>query len=245
MTCLFVGNLIKAASEVKLTSVFKHFGKCEVELKGPYAFIEYEDQEDAKNALKELNKTNLKGVNGLAKARIEFSKKKRGNGKLENNEVSVEEYDDMFSDHSDEDIINKNMNSNLKQSEERKETFKNSDTTGKSFREHKNKERHFDDKGHDEEISVKKRNMCFICKLPGHFAKDCILTKDSCFECGEKGHIAKECQAGVREAKLLTENRVKAILSQQSAFKFISPAVRIKNIVNYLNSNKSDNNIIL
>ncbi len=84
------------------------------------------------------------------------------------------------------------------------------------------------------QFSSKKRNVCFICKLPGHFAKDCILTKESCYECGEKGHIAKECQGGVREAKALTENRVKAIFSQQSAFKFISVGMRIKNIVGYL-----------
>ena len=80
------------------------------------------------------------------------------------------------------------------------------------------------------------RNVCFICKLPGHFAKDCILTKDSCYECGEKGHLAKECKNGVREAKTLTENRVKAILSQQNTYKFITPGDKLRNIINYLNN---------
>jgi hypothetical protein len=33
MTCLFVGNLIKAVNETKLQNVFKIYGKCETELK--------------------------------------------------------------------------------------------------------------------------------------------------------------------------------------------------------------------
>lgn len=33
MTCLFVGNLIKAVSEGKLHGVFKNYGKCITELK--------------------------------------------------------------------------------------------------------------------------------------------------------------------------------------------------------------------
>lgn len=81
---------------------------------------------------------------------------------------------------------------------------------------------------------MKKKNVCFICKLPGHFAKDCILTKDSCYECGEKGHIAKECNVPVREAKMLTKNRVKAIFSQQSAYKYTSPRVKLDNVINFL-----------
>ena len=66
------------------------------------------------------------------------------------------------------------------------------------------------------------KNICFICKLPGHFAKECVLTKDICYECGYKGHMAKECQAGVREAKNLNYNRVKAIFSQQSSYKYLT-----------------------
>jgi hypothetical protein len=210
MTCLFVGNLIKAASETKLTSVFRSYGKCTVELKGPYAFIEYDEAEDAKNAIKELNKTNLKGVNGVAKARIEFAKKKKGNGKLEANDISVDEYEDVFSDHSE---------------------------SGENQKKYENFEKSKQFEADDNNIP-RKKNVCFICKLPGHFAKDCILTKESCYECGEKGHIAKECQAGIREAKILTENRVKAINSQQSAYKYVSPSSRIKNIVAFLSKNK-------
>ena len=45
--------------------------------------------------------------------------------------------------------------------------------------------------------NLRANNICFICKLPGHYAKECVLTRDTCYECGIKGHMAKECQAGV------------------------------------------------
>jgi hypothetical protein len=49
--------------------------------------------------------------------------------------------------------------------------------------------------------------------------------------------MAKECQAGVRQAKSLNYNRVKAIFSQQSSFKFLSHKQKF-NI--YINSIKND-----
>jgi hypothetical protein len=248
-----VGNLIKATNESKLTAVFRQYGKCEVELKGPYAFIEYEEPDDAKEALQDLNKTNLKGANGMARARIEFAKKKRGKGKLEENDISIGEYEDVFSDHSEEgsrkNILNINSIIPIPIQTPSEKVRERSRSRKRDTKENKNKERQLDDISKDDEnlnpnlnnlnassTSSKKRNVCFVCKLPGHFAKECVLTKESCYECGEKGHIAKECHAGVREAKILTENRVKAILSQQSAFKYISPIMKIKNIVNHLKS---------
>lgn len=193
MTCLFIGNLIKHINEPKLIAIFKQYGICNVDIKGPYAFVEYENEKDAVLALKDLNKTTIKGANGPARVRIEFSKKKKGNGKLEENDHT--HLDENFSEHSEKTHSNININ----------------------------------DDDH------KRKNVCFICKLPGHFAKECILTKDSCYECGEKGHIAKECQAGIREACLFTENRAKAIASQQSSFRYLTSGQRIKNIVNYFN----------
>jgi hypothetical protein len=226
MTCLFIGNLIKATNESKLTSIFKQFGKCDVELKGPYAFVEYDNFDDAKEALKELNNTNLKGANGMARARIEFAKKKRGKGRLEENEISIDDYEDVFSDHSDDNISLSKKNINAV-----------NDVNSNSLNNLTEKVEE------DNFTSTKKRNVCFVCKLPGHFAKECALTKESCYECGEKGHIAKECHAGVREAKILTENRVKAIHSQQSAYKYITPIMKIKNIVKFIKS-KSDANSV-
>jgi hypothetical protein len=184
-----------------------------------------------------LNRTNLKGVNGAAKARIEFAYKRKKNDKLENNEISFADDEDVFSDHSEEKV-DKKLNRNVSVSNDRsiiKDKKEKINYIKEKFDiiNDKNIKKYVDDQDDDGSHS-KRKNVCFICKLPGHFAKDCILTKESCYECGEKGHIAKECQGGVREAKILTENRVKAIFSQQSAFKFISVGGRIKNIINYL-----------
>ena len=85
-----------------------------------------------------MNKTNLKGVNGLAKARIEVSHKKKKDGKYDEKDYN-EEYENVMDDKSVGSIEHK--------------TYK---------------------------------NVCFICHLPGHFAKDCILTKEMCYECGER-----------------------------------------------------------
>lgn len=199
MTSLFVGNLSKNISESKLVKIFKKIGPCKVDFKtskGPYAFVEYDYFDDAKKALKELNKTNLQGANGTSLVRIEMSKKKT---EEQLRSDSVESY--------------KNKNEVVK---EAKTNFKDNNTS----------------------VLNAKSNVCFVCKLPGHIAKDCLLTKEMCYECGEKGHIAKECKERVREAKVLTLNRVKAIRSQQSNFKFISPADKINNLLNHLRENK-------
>ena len=102
---------------------------------------------------------------------------------------------------------------------------------------YRNYESRYDKKEERKESPIRSNNVCFICKLPGHFAKECVLTRDSCYECGEKGHMAKECQAGIRDAKVLTYNRVKAIFSQQSSFRFLSSKQRILNVINYFKNN--------
>lgn len=138
-------------------------------------------------------------INGAHRVRIEYSHKKKETetGKLQDNEIILDESAYFSSD------------------DDKEEDIKIKEGT-KNFKE-------------------KTKNICFICKLPGHFAKDCILTKESCYECGGKGHLAKECKQNVREAKELTENRVKAILSQQTNFKFINSASKLKNIIKMLN----------
>jgi hypothetical protein len=160
--------------------------------------------------LKELNKTTLKGANGIARARIEFSYKRKKNDKLEHNEIELKqkESDLELHDNSDNDV------------EETKPNVAPQYGSGK--------------------LTEFPKSNCFICKLPGHFAKDCVLTRDSCYECGEKGHLAKECKNGVREAKTLTENRMKAILSQQNTYKFMSAGTKIRNMINYINKNMSN-----
>jgi hypothetical protein len=71
--------------------------------KGPYAFVEYDEPEDAKIALKELNRSTLKGANGHTKARIEFAYKRKKNDKLEENDIRIDEDEDVFSDNSEAD----------------------------------------------------------------------------------------------------------------------------------------------
>ena len=181
-------------------------------IQGPYAFAEYDKKEDAVKALKELNKTNLRGANGTARARIEFSYKRKKNDKLEHNEIEFKEKESDIELHDDSE----------NEEEETKPVLTiNTQNSSAKLTDHP-------------------KSNCFICKLPGHFAKDCVLTRDSCYECGEKGHLAKECNNGVREAKTLTENRMKAILSQQNTYKFISTGTKMRNIINYINNNMSD-----
>ncbi|KAK9766589.1 hypothetical protein K7432_004247 [Basidiobolus ranarum] len=39
--------------------------------------------------------------------------------------------------------------------------------------------------------SGKKGQVCYICKEPGHLARDCTVLK--CFICGEEGHTSRDC----------------------------------------------------
>jgi hypothetical protein len=43
----------------------------------------------------------------------------------------------------------------------------------------------------------------------------------------------------VREAKALTESRVRAIASQQSVYKYINTGMKMNNVINYLQNNIS------
>jgi hypothetical protein len=100
--------------------------------------------------LRELNKTNLKGINGLAKARIEISYKQ---------------------------LKKENKYDNINAVESEDEKYKTDDNIPS------------DDDIKDKENIINRtsnKNVCFICHLPGHFAKDCILTKEMCYECGER-----------------------------------------------------------
>lgn len=72
---LFVGNLYINIKESELKEVFGKFGRCQVDLKKKYAFIDFDDPEGAKQAILNLHNTNLDGYSDR-KCNIEWSNKK-------------------------------------------------------------------------------------------------------------------------------------------------------------------------
>ena len=70
---LFVGNVSKYARESELVKEFDNFGKCNVDVKGKYAFVDYDHESDAEEAMNKLSGQEFSGL----KINIEWSKKSR------------------------------------------------------------------------------------------------------------------------------------------------------------------------
>lgn len=51
---LFCGNISQSVSPSEIEGTFRKYGSCTVDLKRGFAFIDYEDERDAEDALKEL-----------------------------------------------------------------------------------------------------------------------------------------------------------------------------------------------
>ena len=231
MSYLFVGNLSKNVNEDVLHKLFSKIGLCAVELKGPYAFVRYCTVEESSKAINKYNNTNLEGINGYNKARVEFSKKSPIDDFLAG-KVSIQNN----LNHNSKNI---NLDENIENDySPRKNSYHRNEDRDKKNNRSNNKDEYNNNFNRNIQNSIRANNVCFICKLPGHFAKECVLTKDTCYECGIKGHMAKECQAGIREAKALNYNRVKAVFSQQSSYKYLTHKQKFNIYSNFLKNNK-------
>ena len=235
MSYLFVGNLSKNVTEKNLHILFSKCGLCAVELKGPYAFVRYTNAEESSKAISRFNHTNLEGLNGFNKARVEFSKKSAIDDFLAEKVVIQNNLNNIMPKNIN---IDENMENDY--SVRNNSFHKNDDRNQKNHNRNMNKDDYNNKnyiRNNQNQSNIRANNICFICKLPGHFAKECVLTKDTCYECGIKGHMAKECQAGVRDAKALNYNRVKAVFSQQSCYKYLTHKQKFNLYSNYLKNN--------
>ena len=230
MSYLFVGNLSKNVNEDVLHKLFSKIGLCAVELKGPYAFVRYCTVEESSKAINKYNNTNLEGINGYNKARVEFSKKSPIDDFLAG-KVSIQ-------NNLNHNSININLDENIENEySSRKNSYHRNEERNKKNNRSNNKDEYNNNLNRNNQDNIRANNVCFICKLPGHFAKECVLTKDTCYECGIKGHMAKECQAGIRGAKALNYNRFKAVFSQQSSYKYLTHKQKFNIFSNFLKNN--------
>ena len=230
MSYLFVGNLSKNVTEKALHNLFSKCGLCAVELKGPYAFVRYQTAEESSKAIAKFNHTNLDGINGYNKARVEFSKKSAIDDFLAEKVISQNNINNISK------TISLDENNENEYPGRKNSYHRNEERERKNNNKNNNKEE-YNNINRNNQNNVRANNVCFICKLPGHFAKECVLTRDICYECGVKGHMAKECQAGVRDAKNLNYNRVKAIFSQQSSYKYLTHKQRFNLYKDFLINN--------
>eukprot|EP00830_Metopus_es_P013295 TRINITY_DN320_c0_g3_i1.p1 TRINITY_DN320_c0_g3~~TRINITY_DN320_c0_g3_i1.p1 ORF type:complete len:291 (+),score=58.78 TRINITY_DN320_c0_g3_i1:11-883(+) len=70
---LFVGNISRNVKTKDLEEDFEKLGKCRVNHKGSFAFVEYDDEKCAEEAIKELHDKDMGGLH----IRVEWSKKSR------------------------------------------------------------------------------------------------------------------------------------------------------------------------
>merc|ERR1712194_383816 len=68
---LFVGNISKNVSISKLEDEFEKFGRCEITPRGSYAFIVFDDDKSAEEAMEQLQGLTLGGLS----IGIEWSKR--------------------------------------------------------------------------------------------------------------------------------------------------------------------------
>eukprot|EP00181_Compsopogon_caeruleus_P002690 CAMPEP_0184679680 /NCGR_PEP_ID=MMETSP0312-20130426/2520_1 /TAXON_ID=31354 /ORGANISM="Compsopogon coeruleus, Strain SAG 36.94" /LENGTH=71 /DNA_ID=CAMNT_0027129275 /DNA_START=181 /DNA_END=393 /DNA_ORIENTATION=- len=59
---LFVGGLSQHVPERELEGMFRKFGYCRVDVKRGFAFVDYDDERDAEDALREMHGRMLSGL---------------------------------------------------------------------------------------------------------------------------------------------------------------------------------------
>ena len=58
---LFVGNISRNARAEDIEKEFKNFGYCRLKFKGSYAFIEYDEERDAEDAIRAIQNKSIGG----------------------------------------------------------------------------------------------------------------------------------------------------------------------------------------
>ena len=75
---LFVGNLSRSAVSTDLHSVFNRYGRCSIDRKGCFAFIDFENLKSAEFALSDMKGKDISGI----PITVEWSKKTRSRSRL-------------------------------------------------------------------------------------------------------------------------------------------------------------------
>lgn len=70
---LFVGNISSSTSPSELDKFFEYYGPCKVNFKGKYAFVEFDEERDAEEAIEQTNNKDLGG----RPLNVEWSKKSK------------------------------------------------------------------------------------------------------------------------------------------------------------------------
>eukprot|EP01113_Clastostelium_recurvatum_P012449 TRINITY_DN1646_c0_g1_i2.p1 TRINITY_DN1646_c0_g1~~TRINITY_DN1646_c0_g1_i2.p1 ORF type:complete len:229 (-),score=21.34 TRINITY_DN1646_c0_g1_i2:73-711(-) len=73
---VYVGRLSTRTRDTDLEAAFDKYGRCRVDLKSGFAFVEYDDERDAEDAIRALDNTDLDG----SRIVVEQSHGRRGGG---------------------------------------------------------------------------------------------------------------------------------------------------------------------
>jgi len=79
---LFVFSISRNVREEELEEAFSKYGKCRVSLKGSYAFVDYDEEKSAEDALENMNGVNMGGLS-LGVKWSKRSKRYEGNDREE------------------------------------------------------------------------------------------------------------------------------------------------------------------